>query len=66
MISVILLATNYKSSTDRIREDLSNSTTPVEVIIVVSEAGIESKLKKYPSEKIVVSEAKGRGYACYS
>jgi len=65
MISVILLATNYKSSTERIREDLSNSTTPVEVIIVVSDPDIEKKFKKYPSERFVISDVKGRGYACY-
>jgi len=65
MISVIILAANYKSSTDRIRQDLSTSTTPIEVIIVVSKDGIEHTLKRYPFEKVVISEVKGRGFACY-
>jgi len=65
MISVILLVNNSKSNTDRIRKDLSASTTPAEVIIVVSGDGIENISKRYPSEKIIVSEVKGRGFACY-
>jgi len=66
MISVIILATNYKHNTDKIRENLSTSTTPIEVIIVVSKDRIGNTLKRYPSEKIITSEVKGRGFACYA
>ena len=65
MISVIILATNYKSNTDRIRQVLSASTTPIEVIIVVGKDGTGNTVNRFPSEKIVISEVKGRGYACY-
>jgi len=64
MISVILLATNYKPGTDKIRQDLSCSTTPVEVITIVRKSEIEKTMKRYPSERVIVSDVKGRGYAC--
>ena len=64
MISVILLATSYTPATDRIRRELSTTTTQTEVILVVNKEGSKNTIAKYPSEKIVILEAKGRGYAC--
>ncbi len=63
MISVIIPAANPEYLT-RIRQSLSDCSSPIEVIIVVSKDQQGKTFKKYPFEKIVISEVKGRGYAC--
>lgn len=64
LISVIIPIANPKPYLNRIRQSLAGVSTPIEVIIVVSK-GLEGKLfKKYPFEKIIISELNGRGFAC--
>jgi len=64
LISVIIPVANLKPYLNRIRQSLAEVSTPIEVIFVVSK-DLEGKLfKKYPFEKIIISEIKGRGTAC--
>lgn len=64
LISVIIPVANPKLYLNRIRQNLTLVTTLIEVILVVRK-DLEGKIfKKYPFEKIVISEVKGRGYAC--
>lgn len=63
LISVIILVANPKYL-KRIRQSLAGVITPIEVIIVVSKDLKEKIFKKYPFEKIIISEVKGRGFAC--
>ena len=64
MISVIIPVANPKPFLNRIRQSLSGVSAPIEVIVVVSK-DLEGKIfKKYSFEKIIISENKGRGFAC--
>ena len=64
LISVIIPVVNLKPYLSRIRQSLVTVSTTIEVIIVVSK-DLEGKIfKKYPFEKIIVSELNGRGFAC--
>jgi len=63
LISVIIPVANPKYL-NRIRQSLAGATIPIEVIIVVSKDLKGKIFKKYPFEKIIISEVKGRGFAC--